>query len=69
MNNVVDRGLHHQRKITRESVAEENEINEIKEMKENEIKVSNEEAKKGVMQMVAYLKKHKRLDLSVKMKK
>lgn len=39
MNNgylsVVDRGLHHQRKITRESVAEENEI-----------KVSNEEAKK-----------------------
>lgn len=55
---VVDRGLHHQRKITRESVAEENEI-----------KVSNEEAKKGVMQMVAYLKKHKRLDLSVKIKK
>lgn len=51
MNNgylsVVDRGLHHQRKITRESVAEENEI-----------KVSNEEAKKGVMQMVAYLKKN-----------
>lgn len=49
MNNeyrsVVDRGLHHQRKMTRESVA-----------KENEIKVSNEEAKKGVMQMVAYLK-------------
>lgn len=50
MNNgylsVVDRGLHHQREITRESVAEENEI-----------KVSNEEAKKGLMQMVAYLKK------------
>lgn len=49
MNNeyrsVVDRGLHHRRKMTRESLA-----------KENEIKVSNEEAKKGVMQMVAYLK-------------